>query len=176
MLFVMHRRSLFAALLTAALLTACGGKIDLTARGQVGVTLSDGTPTGFAFSEDTRLDAPAESGAGLFTGDCEMAPLIGGEAWGVVVDIRNGGTVEDNGLTAITIMQRTDELSGGRVEATLGTRVFASDETCSVSIPYVSAQQGMVGVVADGCQLMAEDGSTAVVSLELDMTGCTLLE
>ncbi|MEQ9699289.1 MAG: hypothetical protein RLO54_15745 [Sandaracinaceae bacterium] len=173
---MMIRRTLLVSLFASLLLVACGGDHGLTARGSVTAD-ADGRSTGFAFPDDTRLDVAGDGAAGLVTGECEMAK-VGEDAWGLVVTIRRGATVDDLGLSSVTIMQRTDaDPSAGRVEAELGTTLYspAAGATCQVDVPYAVDDGGMVGLTGD-CAVQDVDGNTATVSVELDLVGCTVID
>jgi len=165
-----------AALLT---LSACGNT-DLTARGSVIATF-EGASTGFQFDEDTRLEAPERDGTlGFITGNCEMAQVMGedGEpAWGIVVDLMRGRNIDDNGLSSVTIMQRTDAApSAGWVEAQLGMVSFMSGaDTCSVEMNYAEPDSGMLGM-SGSCDLQDAEGNMASVAIDLDVIGCTVIE
>jgi len=167
-------------LFTAALALGACGNTDLTARGEVVATFS-GAMSGFTFPEDTRLEAPErDASLGLITGDCQMARVSaadGTPAWGVVIDIRRGGVVDDLGLASVTLMQRTDsDPTEGRVEAEIGVSPFQSGAgTCSLEIPYAEPDGGMVGLSGD-CDLTNAAGDTATVHAQLDIIGCAVVE
>lgn len=168
----MIRRTAFVSLLGSVLfLVGCGGDHGLTARGSV-TAEADGRTTGFTFPSDTRIDVAGDGAAGLVTGECEMAQ-VGEDAWGLVVTIRRGATVDDLGLSSVTLMQRTDaEPSAGRVEAELGTTSYGG--ACEIDVPYAVEDGGMVGLTGS-CEVTDADGQTARVELELDLVGCTVI-
>ncbi len=165
-----------ATLLT---LTACGNT-DLTARGSVIATF-EGAETGFRFTEDTRLEVPERDGTvGFITGGCQMAPVAsadGEPAWGIIVDLDRGTNTGDNGLSRVTIMQRTDAApTAARVEAELGMVSFMSGaDGCSIEFDYATPDSGMIGMMGT-CGVQDADGNTATVAVDLDIIGCTVLE
>ncbi len=174
---VMTRTSLLAVALLA--LSACG-HTDLTARGEVTATF-EGTSTGLRFNNDTRLEAPeGDASLGLITGNCEMARVADAEgeaAWGIVVDLRRGGSVEDNGLSSVTIMQRTDTAPDqGRIEAELGMASFTTAAgTCGIDVPYASEDSGLVGL-SGTCEVQDAEANVATITVELDIVGCTVVD
>ncbi|MBX3272409.1 MAG: hypothetical protein KF729_19270 [Sandaracinaceae bacterium] len=167
-------RHLLPALAAFSLLTACGNT-ELTARGSVVATF-EGAESGFSFAEPTRLEVPGDASLGFITGSCELA-RVGEGAYGVVVEIRRGGNIDDNGLSRVTIMQRTDaEVGTGRVEAELGLTQFTSGAAgCAIEVPYAQPDGGTVGLLGD-CEVRDTNGNVANLSVDLDIIGCTVLE
>ncbi|MCB9591949.1 MAG: hypothetical protein H6719_04385 [Sandaracinaceae bacterium] len=170
---VTTRHLLIAAALLS--LTACGNT-ELTARGSV-TARAGSLESPFIFDQPTRLEVPERDAAlGLITGSCEMAK-VADDTWGIVVEIRRGGTIDDNGLASVTIMQRTDAEPGtGRIEAELGTTSFTSSaDSCAIEVEYAEPDSGMVGLLGD-CGLQDAAGNEATISVDLDLIGCTVLE
>jgi len=176
----MTRQLLLAASLLA--LAGCSGNTDLTARGHVTANV-DGTPRGFSFPNDIRLDAPEPGTAeGLITGTCEMAevedPERGDSSWGVVFTLSGGlNGSDDNPLTSVTIMQRSDaDPSAAYVEAEIGGVSHASGSgSCAIDIEYATEDSGMVGIVGT-CDVTSDAGDTASMDVQLDIIGCTVLD
>ena len=86
-----------------------------------------------------------------------------------------GGMVDDQGLSSLTLLQRTDALpENGRVELELGTTPFASREgECRLDIDYLVEDSGMLGL-SGGCETYDQAGRAASVSVGLDLVGCTV--
>jgi len=176
----MTRQLLLAAALLA--LAGCSGNTDLTARGHVTATV-DGTPRGFDFPNDIRLDAPEPGTAeGLITGTCEMARVEdlerGDSSWGVVFTLQGGiGATDDQPLTSVTIMQRSDaDPAAAFVEAEIGGETHTSGAgSCAVDVEYVTEDSGMVGIVGT-CDVANDAGDTASIDVSLDIIGCTVLD
>lgn len=177
---VMTRQLLLAATLLA--LVGCSGNTDLTARGHVTANV-DGTPRGFSFPNDIRLDAPEPgTGEGLITGTCEMArvedPVGGDSSWGVVFTLEGGiNDSDDNPLTRVTIMQRSDaDPAAAYVEAEIdGVTHTSGSGACAIDLEYVTEDSGMVGI-AGACDVASDAGDTAAIEVELDIIGCTVLD
>lgn len=179
----MNRRILhpLLALGVLGLLAGCGGETGLTVRGSAEVDTGD-AQTGFQFPEEVRIDEVEASAEGRVTGLCEMRQMRGEaddeDVWGVVVEIHRGGTVDDLGLTSLTVMQRTDAAAEeGRVEAELGATLYTSDAggACSVEVDYAVRDSGMVGLIGT-CEVQDPDGNPADVDLELHLVGCRVAE
>lgn len=179
MAYVFVVMSRFAALsLLAVLAFGCSNNEGLSVRGSVR-SLDRGE---FNFDQDYRLDSPPEGYGSVFTGECEMAQILGedGEAaWGIVATIRRGSDIDDPGLDSVTIMQRTDrEATSAHVDAVFGMTEFTSDGAagCEIEIPYsIAEDNGLVGFTGS-CEVMDVDGERQQLDIALDFTGCTVID
>lgn len=179
MAYVLVVMSRYVALsLFAVLAFGCSNNEGLSVRGSVR-SLNTGE---FNFDTDYRLDSPPEGYGSVFTGECEMAQVLGvdGEpAWGIVATVRRGNDIEDPGLDSVTIMQRTDRaLTDAHVDAVFGMTEYSSTGAggCSVEIPYALPDDGGVVGLTGSCEVINADGNSETLDIALDFTGCDVID
>src|SRR5690606_32263796 len=143
----------------------------LRAQGAAVVVFEDGTETGFQLPDDVRLDddrvAPDD---GRLAGHCTIRRGADGEHDVLSVGLSRTAVGDEAGMGLRTIEIRMDDPVSGEVHAELGNASFSAESgaTCTLSRPYVEAQEGLAAVVAD-CVITGPDARSAQVMVDLQL-------
>lgn len=171
---------LLVLLIASMSLAACADDDPehLRAQGAAVVVLEDGTETGLALEDYTRLDDDRVSPLdGRLAGHCTIGVSEDGfhDVLSVAISRTSDPDASDLGLRSIDV--RLDTPTSGSIEANLGGTRFSAEAgaECSLSRPYVERQDGLAAVMAD-CILKTDDGATATAMVDLQVAGCDVEE
>lgn len=166
-------RSLLACSLLLGLV-GCADDDRLNVSGSVAIDV-DGSSTGFAFDQRTRLleEDLVEPGDTLLAGHCTIGETEEGEFVSVAVS-RPDAPAEGIQARRFRIRMPTDGTDRGAfVTADLGGTEFRADvgADCSATVDYVSRGDDIAGLMFD-CTLRDGEGNPATAQGELHFGGC----
>ncbi len=160
-------------LLALALVTsACGSDPRLTVAGHARLDVG-GTPTGFQFPTDIRLDGPGT--AADVTGSCVITRFP--DRLEVVAELHRQ-SAGDLGLRRFVVRGSASSASGtddfAAIAAAVGARALESTTDC-VAITAIYPQSGSLSLRATDCMLRDTgpvEGAPVLADVSLDWNGC----
>lgn len=162
------RLALFGS--TVLALAACGGGGNsyTSVGGDVRIEV-DGTPTGFTFAQDTRLEDPRVArDDGRIAGFCAFYD-------GEVVSVGLARTV-NTPPEGIEVREVEAQLrpEGGTVSALLGDTQFSATHAECSTWEYMKIGEAIVAIALE-CELADAGGQLASLTMDVDFEGCERL-